>query len=158
MRFRFFFRVIVLGGLAAVGWLYLAQTADRLDAALEGCRVTGVEDAETLTLTCEGEGEVQARIAGIDVPDYHSPDCEAEMAHGALAVDRLRALMAEDLPELSRVGGYTVKTLRIRLSVDGEDVAGRLIREGLAVEKTDGAEVNWCDRLKVDGAGNGPEP
>lgn len=89
--------------------------------------------------------EIFARLAGIDAPSLDSPGCEAELAHAALAADRLRALLGAGRARLYRADD--TQEVRIRISQDGDDVASRLIREGLAVEPAEGAAVNWCDRL-----------
>ena len=46
---------------------------------VEGCRVTGVIDGDTVERACRGKSGVRARLAGYDAPDLFSPLCVSDM-------------------------------------------------------------------------------
>lgn len=150
MTFRFLLRAIVLTCLTVAGWLYIVRQEvhwTKGGEPMAGCEVAEVMDVRTVRLSC-GEGERVARLAGLDGPDMAAPGCEVERAHGALGRDRLRVLLEEDDVEVFRVGDVAKDgAVPVRMTVAGEDLAGRLVREGLAAEARTGAAVNWCDRL-----------
>lgn len=150
MTFGFLLRAILLTCLTVAGWVYIVRQQEQWregGEAMAGCEVAGVIDARTIRLSCDG-APVLARLQGIAVPDVDDPACEAELAHGALGRDRLRLLLEDGGAEVFRQGlGEVDAPLPVRVTVAGEDLADRLVREGLAVEAEDGARVNWCDRL-----------
>ena len=93
--------------------------------------------------TVEVKGE-HVRLVGLNTPETFEPRCEAELALGTRAKDRLRQLLASGAPTLIRVPCAcppgTEGTKRCNygrscgvLSVDGRDVAETLVGEGLAV-------------------------
>lgn len=144
---RFVARALVVTGLTIVVWLYLVRHAERMDLAMEACRVSYVYDGDTVALDCGGDDEVTARLVGLDAPETKSPGCDEELAHGALATDRLRSVIQRGEVTLRRLGRDKYNRVLIRLRVDGEDVADRLIQEGLAVAYQGGSRINWCEKL-----------
>ncbi|KZY38294.1 hypothetical protein A3731_01890 [Roseovarius sp. HI0049] len=150
MTFRFLLRAIVLTCLTVAGWLYIVRQEVHWTEggeAMTGCEVAGVMDARTVRLNCEDGAQV-ARLAGLDVPDMEAPGCEVELAHGALGRDRLKVLLEDGGVEVFRLGDVAEDgAMPVRMTVADDNVADRLVREGLAAEAGDGATVNWCDRL-----------
>jgi len=147
----FLLRAIVLTCLTVAGWLYIVRQEVHWTEGGEpmaGCEVAEVMDVRTVRLSCGNEARV-ARLAGLDVPDMEEPGCEVERAHGALGRDRLRVLLEEDDVAVFRVGDVAEDgAVPVRMTVADEDVADRLVREGLAAKAGGGgAAVNWCDRL-----------
>lgn len=89
------------------------------------------------------------RLVGFDAPELHSPRCPDEFKLAICAHDRLNALIDEG----RKFGGRLERTGRrdkynrtlARLYVQGRDVAGIMIEEGLA-RAYDGQSKRkgWC--------------
>ncbi|PIE18387.1 MAG: transposase [Proteobacteria bacterium] len=94
-----------------------------------------------------GGGEVTARVIGLDTPETVKARCDAELAAGKRATERLRALVARGEVVIRRRGYDKYGRDLIRLTVDGRDVADTLVSEQLAVRYRGGARPNWCERL-----------
>ncbi len=143
---RKFFRAMTLTALTLLAMIYVARKADAPRPVRESCEVGAVLSGDSLMLNCRNTGQVQVKISGINAPDIAAPGCAEELAHGTLAMERLQSLIKSGAVHLGRLeGGYSPP--RIRLSIDGADVADRLIREGLAVAYDGGTLLNWCERL-----------
>lgn len=140
-------KALVLTALTVAAWLYLVRQSGREVIAAPDCRVAYVYDGDTIAMVCDRRPEVTARLQGFDTAETKEPRCDEERAHGALATDRLRQLIARGDIEIARVGRDRYNRPLIRLSVQGEDVGETLIREGLAVAYAGGARINWCARL-----------
>ena len=138
-------KALILTALTVAVWVYSVRYAERR-AAAEGCAVSYVYDGDTVALDCGG-AEITARLQGMDAPETKAPGCAAELAHGTLATERLRDLLGRGEVTYRRVGADKYDRVLIRLRVDGEDVAERLVREGLAVPYSGGTRINWCERL-----------
>ncbi|HEV2501500.1 MAG TPA: thermonuclease family protein [Mesorhizobium sp.] len=100
------------------------------------------------TVVIDGE---RIRIANIDTPEIHHAQCDAEQRLGLVAKRRLTELLASGKvevlrgdPDSGRLKDRYGRTLAI-LSVDGKDVGGILVEEGLAREWT-GRRASWCIR------------
>lgn len=100
-----------------------------------------VVDGDTFWLAGE-----KIRIADIDAPETHPPNCDAEAAKGAAATRRLHALLNAGPFTLERIERDTDRygrTLRIvargRLSIGGQ-----LVSEGLARPYRGGRREPWC--------------
>ena len=92
-----FVRAIGITGLTVGGWLLLVRLGPESVAdPMAGCAVSYVYDGDTVALDCGAEAEMTARLVGFDTPETKSPGCAEELAHGALATDRLRALIGID--------------------------------------------------------------
>jgi len=115
--------------------------------AERGCTLGYVYDGDTVELKCGAE-RLTARLQGFDTPETKDPGCPEELAHGTLATERLRALVARGEVTFHKVGTDKYNRVLIRLSVDGNDVGDQLIREGLAVAYQGGARIDWCIRLE----------
>lgn len=135
---------MVSGGLVMAACLAAAWSFAR--RGVPECRVGYVYDGDTIAMEC-GQGEHTARIMGLDTPETVRARCDAELAAGKRATDRLRALVAASEVTISRHGHDKYGRDLIRLKVDGEDVARVMIREGFALRYSGGARVDWCARL-----------
>ncbi len=140
-------KVLVITALSMATWLFIVRNSDKMAQGPEACKVGYVYDGDTIAMRCNGRPEVTARLQGFDTPETKEPGCDAELAHGSLATDRLRQLVKSGPVEIRRTGRDKYNRPLIRLSINGEDVGDTLIREGLAVAYRGGARINWCKRL-----------
>lgn len=132
-------RTVTLAGLAAFAWVWLAATVAAAD--LSPYRAT---DGDTIRL-----GDERIRVVGMDAPETFFARCPIEKLWGRVAAAMLQAYLdrgpvrIERLPRKDRYG----RTLA-RVFIDGEDIAGLMIRDGLAVAY-DGAtkRIDWCAYL-----------
>ncbi len=147
---RFYLKLVMLAGL---GGLVLVPTlADLVNAAMkpvasrEGeCRILRVIDGDTLSVICPGEGMVSARLLGFDTPEKYSPGCLAEFMAAERASWALRTLIQQaDRLELGFEGRDRYGRPLMRLELDGQDVAGRMVRAGHARAYGGGPRGGWC--------------
>lgn len=141
-------KTLMLTAVTLGVWLYLVRYSERSGAVKELCRVGYVYDGDTVALDCGGEEQITARVRGLDAPETKSPGCAEELAHGTLATERLRALIAAADEVTVKIFGkdkYNRELITLRL--DGLDVAKTLVREGLATAYSGGQRVNWCEKL-----------
>jgi endonuclease YncB( thermonuclease family) len=99
-----------------------------------------VVDGDTFYL-----GGQKVRIAGIDAPETHDYRCASELALGEQAAERLQALLnsgAVTMTSIDRDRDVYGRLLR-NVAVNGSDVGGALISEGLAREYAGGRRP-WC--------------
>jgi endonuclease YncB( thermonuclease family) len=143
---RKIFRAMMLTALTIAAMYYVALNADAPGPARKGCVIAAVPSGDSLSLKCNGAGEMRYRIEGLDAPNIEKPGCAEELAHGTLAAERLQGLLKSGAVQIERLAGDTTPPW-VRVSVDGTDVAEQLIREGLAVAYAGGARINWCERL-----------
>jgi len=116
-----------------------------------GCRIGFVYDGDTVELLC-GTSTQTARLVGFDTPETAPPRCEAERALGLRAKLRLGDLVAraQTRPGALRLddrGRDRYDRRLVLMLIDGRDVAGIMVAEGLAVPYDGGARVDWCARL-----------
>ncbi|OJY33542.1 MAG: hypothetical protein BGP11_21960 [Rhodobacterales bacterium 65-51] len=118
---------------------------------LVGCTTGYVYDGDTVELIC-GNRRDRARLAGYDAPETHEPGCAAEATLGARATDRLRGLLRAATPAMTDLGTdkYGRRLIRLRLP-GGEDIADRMIAEGLAVAYDGAQRIDWCARIAASG-------
>ena len=112
------------------------------------CRVARVVDGDTVYLNCLGLGQRKARLMGFDTPEVFSPRCREEKRLGDRATQFLRARIAEAKSTDFRFRGqdrYGRDLVRMR--IDGRDVAGLMVSNGLAVRYNGGRRIDWCQRL-----------
>jgi micrococcal nuclease len=121
-----------------------AADGDQLSARFSFCHSGGgtncVVDGDTFWFAGE-----KIRIADIDTPETHGPDCAAEAALGAEATQRLHALLSAGPFSLESGGRDTDRygrKLRI-VTRDGASLGAQLVDEGLA-RRWDGARRPWC--------------
>ncbi len=136
---------LIVTAVTVGGWLFLVRAQERA-ARVGPCRVAYVYDGDTIAMDCGG-GEVTARVIGLDTPETVKARCDAELAAGKRATERLRALVARGEVVIRRRGYDKYGRDLIRLTVDGRDVADTLVSEQLAVRYRGGARPNWCERL-----------
>ena len=100
-----------------------------------------VIDGDTIDI-----GGTRYRLLGYDTAETVQAECDAERALGYAATDRLRMLVAIgghiELARRARRDQYG--RILARLYVDGRDVRGILIEEGLARAYDRGPRQGWC--------------
>ncbi|MDQ2091469.1 thermonuclease family protein [Marimonas arenosa] len=138
-------RALILTAATLAVWLYIVRWQARGGQA-NTCGVSYVYDGDTVALDCGGR-EVTARLQGLDAPETRDAGCEAERVAGNAATARLRALVRQGVVTYRRRGTDKYGRWLIRLSVDGQDVAERMIAERLAVPYAGGGRIDWCKRL-----------
>lgn len=105
-------------------------------------RVAYVVDGDTFRLA---SGE-RIRIAGIDAPETQrgQAKCAREIAAGRAATARARAMLNGRTVQFRRVGRSYNRTVA-KVSLDGGDLAARLVRSGIARWWPRGApRPDWC--------------
>lgn len=113
-------------------------------AALSLCPTVGVRsdcvvDGDTLW-----HGRTKVRIEAIDTPEIGEAKCASELALGIRARDRLLVLLNSGRAEIAYSGRQDrYKRPLVRVAVNGRDVGGQLIREGLARRYVKG-RLPWC--------------
>jgi micrococcal nuclease len=86
------------------------------------------------------------RILGYDTPETHHAKCDAERELGFAAKARVEELLARgevrvlESGKTDRYGRSLAKVM-----VDGQDLAGLMIREGLARPYHGEKRQSWCD-------------
>lgn len=111
----------------------------------DDCRVARVIDGDTVDLHCAGDGTVRARLVGFDTPEVFSPGCASELARGSAATRALeQKINASSEVRVAFRGTDHYGRRLARLSLDGRDVAGSMIAEGLARSYDGGARRSWC--------------
>ena len=111
-------------------------------AAADQARVAYVTDGDTFRLTT---GE-RIRIAGIDAPEIHQGQahCSLEIERGLEAARQLRAMIDGQAVTIARVGRSYNRTVA-RVTFDGRDLAGELVRRGIARPWPRGRpKPDWC--------------
>jgi micrococcal nuclease len=147
---RFIFKLA--SGVAVAGLVLVPMLADLVNAALKplsgdsgSCRILNVIDGDTVTLMCPEEGIERARILGFDTPEKYSPKCMAEFIAAEKATWALRTLIQKaDRLKLVHDGRDQYGRALVRLELDGQDVAGRMIRGGHARTYGGGPRGSWC--------------
>lgn len=111
----------------------------------EGCAVILAVDGDTVRLLCPAEGFVSARLMGFDTPEVFSPACLEELARGlgATAWLTLALWSAGHIAERGEGRDRYGRRL-VRLSLDGQDVAGAMVAKGLARPYAGGRRQGWC--------------
>jgi len=140
-------KALILTALTMGIWMYTVRHSGQKVQVETTCKVGYVYDGDTIAMTCNGRPDVTARLMGFDTAETKNPGCAEELAHGALATDRLRQLVKRGEITITRMGRDKYNRPLIRLDIDGQDVADTMIREGLAVAYHGGKRVNWCERL-----------
>lgn len=109
------------------------------------CSVRRVIDGDTVDLDCPGAGLLRARLLGFDTPEVSSPGCAAELSLGSAATLALaRRISASGEMRVDLRGSDHYGRRLARLSLDGRDVAGPMIAEGLARPYDGGRRRSWC--------------
>ena len=91
-------------------------------------------------------GDDRVRLIGYDAPEVASPQCASERSAGRAATAALRqaigAASSIELAPISRRDRWG--RVLARLYLDGEDVADRMIGNGLARVYHGGPRAGWC--------------
>ena len=123
-----------------------ADPVDTVHAQFPLCtsapRVTCVVDGDTIWL-----GGTKIRVADIDTPEVSRPRCKREARLGALATQRIQALLNRGAFSLTaaadgRDEDHFGRKLRV-VSRDGESLGTILVRDGLA-RAWGGKRRSWC--------------
>ncbi len=132
------------GGVAALAASASASVADTETAAFSICKSGGgtncVVDGDTIWYRGS-----KIRIADIDTPETHRPQCAAEAARGAAATRRLHQLVNAgpfSLQSINRDEDRYGRKLRI-LTRGGQSLGELLVEEGLARYYA-GGRRSWC--------------
>lgn len=134
------------GGVAALAASAsaTASASDTETAAFSICKSGGgtncVVDGDTIWYRGS-----KIRIADIDTPETHQPQCAAEAARGAAATRRLHQLVNAgpfSLQSINRDEDRYGRKLRI-LTRGGQSLGGVLVEEGLARYYA-GGRRSWC--------------
>jgi endonuclease YncB( thermonuclease family) len=136
----------------AVRDVFGTAEADAAEGGYSGDRII-VIDGDTIALPCRvpfpGCAE-KVRILEIDAPESHRPGCEAELAAGLRAKERLRALLDGESVTIQRSGRDRYgRTLAIVRTPRGK-VSDRLLAEQLVLPYRPGAAEkaararHWC--------------
>lgn len=137
--------VLLIASLAIVTYLEQKQGALSALSGTIDCRVTLVVDGDTVRVWCPGRGVFKARLVGYDAPEVFSPDCMGERWRGTEATMALRSLLwrADDLAFAFRGTDKYGRRL-LRLTVDGRDVAERMVEAGHGRRYDGGRRRSWC--------------
>ena len=102
-----------------------------------------VVDGDTIHL----DGE-KIRILGLDTPETNNPECLAEKLLGERATLYLERWIAsaKTVEKRDEQGKDRYGRTLAKVYVDGVDVGGRLIAEGLATSWR-GTQTDWCGEL-----------
>jgi endonuclease YncB( thermonuclease family) len=146
----FYLKAVI--GLSLFGLFILPSIADLTNAAMKpvqaaegSCRILRVVDGDTVTLMCGEEGMQSARLLGFDTPEKFSPRCTAEFVAAERAGWALRTMIQKaDRLSLTREGVDQYGRALVRLELDGQDVADRMIREGHGRRYGGGPRGSWC--------------
>lgn len=119
---------------------------------IDGRRII-IIDGDTVALPCEVAVKgcsKKIRLLEIDAPESHKPSCDAELAAGLRAKERLASLVRAGDVEISREGldryGRTLANIR----APAGDVGEILMKEGLALRYFPGRKAkaariaHWC--------------
>lgn len=129
--------VIVLPGLADI--------ANGFVKPGNGCRVVQVIDGDTVGLYCPERGTQRARLTGYDTPEIFSPKCPSEWLRGMAAFYYLRWQIWtawKIAPVITGRDRYD--RLLVKLWLDGENIAARMIAAEYARAYAGGQRAGWC--------------
>ena len=132
----------LIGALAFTGFMNRRSVTPSVRGpAAQGAGAYEVIDGDTI----RAPYGVKYRLLGFDAPETFQAQCDAELALGRRATERLKELLASgevrviESGKLDRYG----RTLA-HLTVNGRDVGGVLIGEGLARPYNGGRRQGWC--------------
>ena len=147
---RFYLKLVI--GLGVFALILLPMLADLVNAAMKpvqsaegACRILRVIDGDTVTLMCPEDGVQSARLVGFDTPEKYSPKCVSEFLAAEQATWALRTLIQKaDRLKVTRDRTDQYGRALVRLELDGQDVAGRMVRTGFARSYGGGPRGSWC--------------
>ncbi len=116
-----------------------------VSGAPTGCVVARVIDGDSVVLACEGDDEeTPVRLAGFDAPEIFRPRCAEEAERGFAAKAALEEMIAgADALGVALVGKGRSAPL-VRMEIDGEDAADRMIAAGYAERAEPEGSADWC--------------
>lgn len=131
-------------GLTLLGLVALVNWADPLPVAGAGCRVGYVYDGDSVEMIC-GAKVTTARLIGLDTPELEARCASEKVA--ATAAKRALAAMVQAAAKVEIEIEAHDKYGRdlIRLWLDGEDAAERMIEAGHARVYAGGQRESWCE-------------
>jgi endonuclease YncB( thermonuclease family) len=153
-----FFSLTLMLSAAILGGAWALSDSTQFAAAATSA--AGVRDTESASFglcksgggpNCVVDGDTlwyrgsKIRIADIDTPETHQPQCAAEAARGAAATRRLHQLVNAGpftLQSIGRDEDRYGRKLRI-LTRGGESLGAMLVAEGLA-RYYEGGRRSWC--------------
>lgn len=137
--------LVISAGLAlasfgvATGSQHVRVTVELCETTCERARLD-VWDGDTVR-----NGRERIRIMGLDTPEIHdSARCSREQRLAVLARDRLVELLRSGPVRFERRGQDRYRRTLAIVTVNGTDVAGVLIGEGLARPYRGGQRAGWC--------------
>ena len=147
---RFYLKMVML--LAVLALFLVPTIADLANATMKtvsstegSCRILRVVDGDTVTLICPEDGMQSARLLGFDTPEKYAPRCLAEFIAAEQASWALRTMIQKaDRITLSQEGRDQYGRALVRLTLDGQDVATRMVRAGHARTYGGGLRGTWC--------------
>jgi endonuclease YncB( thermonuclease family) len=145
------FAVLVLTlAIDSTSWPLLAAWAERLvvgrPAVAPGqAYVIGIVDGDTIRVSIDGQIET-VRLAHVDTPERGKrARCDRERDLAERASQRVAGLLNGKTVDLRAQGREKWGRLLATVAVDGVDISGLLIREGLGVPyEGRGARMDWC--------------
>ncbi len=138
-------RVVFWVTLTIVVLPFVADVANGMLTAHDGCRVIAVIDGSNVKLHCPNTGFVDGRIIGHESPEVFSPHCVSEFSKGVAAMFHLRWQLWMGSHITARPSGRELngRTLTF-LAVDSVGVARPMVEIGLAHWYDGGARGSWC--------------
>lgn len=114
------------------------------------CQITDIVDGDTVKMVCDNGRGGSVRLVGYDTPETYRPGCAAELRLGQAATQRLEHhLRAARRITVKYEGKDRYDRVLVRMNIDGTDLAGTMIAEGVAVAYDGGTRIDWCDRLRT---------
>lgn len=152
-------RVALISCLAFVYQALTDVSADPLPGPIPA-DLLRVVDGDTLKVRAHiwpgQQVEILVRLAGIDAPEIHRPQCSAERRLADEAKAELETLSnGQVYLHQVRLGKYAGRVIAEAYLPTGQDLAAHLLDIGLAV--ADGKDDPWCTSEIKDTA-NAPAP
>ncbi len=103
-------------------------------------------DGDTCYATIDGQNE-KIRLLRLDTPEISKPKCDAELELGLKARDFLNDLIknSETIEFRTEYERDYFGRMLSYLIVDGVDVSGLLVKNGLGVVYKKGHKMDWCN-------------
>jgi endonuclease YncB( thermonuclease family) len=148
---RFYLKAVL--ALAVAGLILVPTIADLVNAGMKvvdseqgTCRIIRVVDGDTVSLICPEDGMVSARLLGFDTPEKYAPKCLDEFIAAEKASWALRTMIQKaDRLQVSHDGTDQYGRVLVRLTLDGVDVARRMIQAGHGRQYGGGLRGTWCE-------------
>lgn len=140
------FRTIILSAVFALASCKAATGSQHVSVTVQWCDPTceratlRVWDGDTIR-----RGDERIRVMGLDTPEIHDgARCPREQRLAVRARDRLVELLRSGPVRPDRRGRDRYRRTLAVVTVNGIDVAGVLIGEGLARPYRGGQRAGWC--------------